>query len=136
MTPPMPLNQRVPGLRFSVELEEAVAKAIAKKREDRHETAVDMAQALRACLKNTFASTAARRALPSSSTPPPSAVPSRAPRAGTSSGSGRPKPRQTLTEVAAAPTVPISRGPLIAIGAALAIVLLVVGIWVGSLLAK
>jgi serine/threonine-protein kinase len=139
----IPINQRVPGLRFSVDLEEVIAKAVAKKRDDRYETAIDLAQALRGCLKNTFASTAARRALPS--TPVPAAPGSSRPperSSGSSgaekrgSGASRPKPRQTLTEVAGAPTVPISRGPIIAIGLVVGVVLLAVGIWVGSMLGK
>jgi serine/threonine protein kinase len=142
--PAIPLNQRVPGLRFSVELEEVLAKSIAKKRDDRYETAVDLAQALRGCLKNTFASTAARRALPSTPVPGPtsSRPPERSSGAERSStrapgsGSGRPKSRSTLTEIAGAPTVPISRGPTIAISVVLGLVLLAVGIWVGSMLGK
>ncbi len=45
--PPIPLNQRVPGRTFAVGLEAALAKALAKKPEDRFATAADFAEALR-----------------------------------------------------------------------------------------
>ena len=86
--PPIPLNERVPGKRFSPELEAVIAKALAKKRDDRYETAVDFAQALRGCLKNPLASTAARRALPSDPSPPPAAV-ALEPAAGAATRAGR-----------------------------------------------
>jgi hypothetical protein len=117
----------VPGKHFSAELQAVIAKAVAKQREDRHETTIDFAQALRACLKDPLASTAARRALPSTAAP------------SAQSSSGRPSGRaasRTLTEIDTAPTVPVSRGPLIAIAAAAAVVLLILGVWLGSLMSK
>jgi eukaryotic-like serine/threonine-protein kinase len=44
--PPIPLNQRVPELRFPAALEGVLQKAMAKKRDDRYQTARDFAQAL------------------------------------------------------------------------------------------
>jgi eukaryotic-like serine/threonine-protein kinase len=114
----IPLNQRVAGKRFSSDLEKAIAKALEKKRDDRYATAVDFALALRACLKNPLGSTAARRALPSDP-PRPSAG-----------------PRTTAPATALdhdAPVVPVSRGPMIAIGAGLAILLVAIGIWLGAM---
>jgi serine/threonine-protein kinase len=119
---PIPLNSRVDGKRFSLELEEVIGKSIAKKKEDRYETAVDFAVALKKCLKNPLASTAARRALPSE---PPRQT-------------SQP-PRETAPaavhhdDVA---TVPVTRGPMIAVGAGLAFVLIALGVWLGSMLGK
>ncbi len=50
--PPIPLSQRVPGLKFSPELEATIAKALAKKPDDRYATAADFAEALRGCLSD------------------------------------------------------------------------------------
>jgi len=60
--PPIPLSQRVPGLKFSPELEATIAKALAKKPDDRYATAADFAEALRGCLSD-------------ASEPPPSIAP-------------------------------------------------------------
>jgi serine/threonine protein kinase len=49
--PPIPISQRVPGLKFSAELEATIAKALAKKPDDRYATAADFAEALRGCLR-------------------------------------------------------------------------------------
>jgi serine/threonine protein kinase len=114
---PILLNQRVPGKRFSRELETILAKAMAKRREDRFDTAIEFAQALRRCLTNPMASTAARRAMPSQPAP-----------AAQSATSGA-----SSVEVDP-PLVPVTRGPLIAIGAIAAVLLLALGIWLGKLL--
>jgi serine/threonine-protein kinase len=114
----IPLNQRVPGKRFSSDLEKAIAKALEKKRGDRYETAVDFALALRACLQNPLGSTAARRALPSDPPRP--------------SGSARTTAPATVPDHDA-PMIPVSRGPLIAIGAGVAILLIAIGIWLGAM---
>jgi eukaryotic-like serine/threonine-protein kinase len=45
--PPIPLSKRVEGLAFPRELDEVVAKAMAKKRADRHQSAIQFAAALR-----------------------------------------------------------------------------------------
>ena len=119
----IPLNDRVPGKRFSLELEAVIAKSLAKKREDRHETAVDFAQALRACLKNRREHRRAARTAVDGAVATRSALARHEPAAGPAA-----PPSKTLTEIAAAPTVPVSRGPLIAIAAAAAFVLLVLGI--------
>jgi eukaryotic-like serine/threonine-protein kinase len=118
--PAIPLNQRLPGKRFSSELEAVIAKALQKKPADRYETAVDLAQALRGCLRDSLGSTAARRALPSNPAPAPA-----------SSGAARStKPTAEVDP----PVVPVSRGPLIAIGAGLAVVLIAVGVWLGAMM--
>ena len=109
----------MPGKRFSVELEQVLAKSIAKKNEDRYETAIDFALALKGCLKNSFASTAARRALPSE---PPKAV------------SQPPRPTAPAAQAEDAATVPVTRGPMIMVGAGVAFVLIALGIWLGSML--
>jgi serine/threonine-protein kinase len=49
--PPIPISQRVPGLKFSAELEATILKALAKKPDDRYATAADFAEALRGCLR-------------------------------------------------------------------------------------
>jgi serine/threonine protein kinase len=121
---PIPLNQRVAGKTFSRDLEAVLLKTMAKRPEDRYETAVELAQALRRCLTNPMASTAARRALPSDPAP-------------TTRASAR--PAATTGPAGAAPdfdppSVPLSRGPLIWIGAGVALLLLLLGVWLGKLL--
>jgi serine/threonine-protein kinase len=119
---PIPLNSRVDGKRFSLELEEVIGKSISKKKEGRYETAVDFAVALKRCLKNPLASTAARRALPSEPPKPSSQA-----------------PRETAPAAFHhddAAIVPVTRGPMIAVGAGLAVVLIALGIWLGSMLGK
>ncbi len=118
--PAIPLNQRTPGKRFAVELEAAIARALSKKREDRFDTTIDFAHALRRCLSNPLASTAARRALPSDPAPAHPGSPSGAPRRTAASGDDP-------------PVLPFSRGPMIAIGVGVAVVLLLLGVWLGSL---
>jgi serine/threonine-protein kinase len=115
--PAIPLNQRLPGRHFSKDLEAVIAKALEKKRSDRYETAIDFAQALRGCLKNQLASTAARRALPSDPAPSPTRST---------------KPRASMVDDP--PVVPVSRGPMIAIGAGLAVLLIAIGVWLGAAL--
>jgi serine/threonine-protein kinase len=129
---PIPLNQRIPGKVFSRELENVLGKAMAKDREKRYETAVDFAQALKRCLVNPMASTAARRALPSNPAPSSSAS-SFKPDAPAKKASVRPRAQVTELE-ADPPMVPVSRGPLITIGVILAVLLLALGIWLGKTL--
>jgi serine/threonine protein kinase len=45
--PPIPLSERVPGLRFPKGLDEAIAKALAKSPHDRYQSAIEFAAALR-----------------------------------------------------------------------------------------
>jgi serine/threonine-protein kinase len=45
--PPIPLDERVPGKKFPPGLSDVVAKALAKKPEDRYESAADFAEALK-----------------------------------------------------------------------------------------
>ncbi len=123
---PIPLNRRVPGKRFSRDLEAALQKAMAKRPEDRFETAIELAQALRRCLTNPLASTAARRALPSDPAPARSRRPSAA--------AAQPIASRAIATEADPPEVPVSRGPLIAIGAGVALLLLLLGVWLGRLL--
>ena len=129
--PPIPLNQRVSGLRFPTELDTAIKKSLEKSRDKRYATAVDFAHALRACLKSSMASTAARRALPSD--PAPSPAP---PTASSMAPRSRAPSATALTADADAPVVPVTRGPMIVIFAALAVVLLGLGVWLGASLGQ
>jgi serine/threonine protein kinase len=122
--PPVPLNKRLPDKRFSVALESALAKALAKKPDDRYATAVEFAQALKACLTNPLATTNARRALPSEPAPPRSA-------AAETESNKRMRGESRASQLDPI-EVPVSRGPLIAISVGLVVVLLVLGIWLGS----
>ncbi|MGD8860419.1 MAG: serine/threonine-protein kinase [Myxococcales bacterium] len=123
---PIKLNQRVPGKSFSPELEAAIDKALAKKKEDRYATAIEFADALKACMGD-MASTAARRAMPSD----PARPPQDGSRHGGQPAPGSPPARREDTEPA---VVPVSRGPRIALGIAGAVILLLLGIWLGSTL--
>jgi serine/threonine-protein kinase len=119
--PPIALNKRVEGKRFSPELEAVLQKSLAKRREDRYETAIHFAQALRRCLGNPMASTAARRALPSDPAP-----------VKTSSGRA-PAAAQANDADPDPPELPVSRGPLIAIGVGVALLLLALGVLLGRM---
>jgi eukaryotic-like serine/threonine-protein kinase len=125
--PPIPLNQRVSGLRFPVDLESAIKKALEKSRDKRYATAVDFAHALRGCMKSSMASTAARRALPST---PPTAS------ASSSSGAAPRAPSAAALSDTDAPVVPVTRGPTIALFTAVALVLLGLGVWLGATLGQ
>jgi serine/threonine protein kinase len=48
--PPIPLSKRAPDIAFPEGLEAVIAKAIAKTPDDRYQTALDFAEALRRCL--------------------------------------------------------------------------------------
>jgi cobalamin biosynthesis Mg chelatase CobN len=78
-----------------------------------------------------MANTAARRALPSdpAPSPMPSAGSSVAPRSRAPSAAA-------LTAETDAPVVPVTRGPMIVIFAALAVVLLGLGVWLGASLGQ
>jgi serine/threonine-protein kinase len=121
--PPIPLSDRVAGRRFDPQLDAVISKALAKKREDRYETAIDLANALRACLPKDFLSTSARRAMPSSGAP-----------ASTSDKPVSAAPQLSPSDVGA-PKVPVSRTPMIVVAIGVAVVLLFVGMWLGSRLA-
>jgi eukaryotic-like serine/threonine-protein kinase len=126
--PPIPLNKRLPDKRFSVALEGVLSKALNKKPDDRYATAVEFAQALKKCLTNPMATTAARRALPSDPAPS-SAAASGAPAKGRSESARAPSRPSQLDPV----EVPVSRGPLIAISVGLVVVVLVLGIWLSTM---
>jgi serine/threonine protein kinase len=100
--PPIPISQRVPGLKFSAELEATIAKALAKKPDDRYATAADFGEALRGCLRES--------AEPASTGAPPSPG-SLAPVAG-SSGTGSPSIRSDTHVM----SVPVSRTPSLLLG--------------------
>ena len=69
--PPIPVSQRVPGLKFTPELEATIAKALAKKPDDRYATAADFGEALRGCLREpTGPQSIAPSQQPPSSLPP------------------------------------------------------------------
>jgi hypothetical protein len=118
------LNQRVPGKSFPVALEAAITRALAKKREERFETSVEFGYALKRCLSNPLANTAAGRALPSDP------APRSAGGARSSATDGGP------SSDADPPSVPVTRGPMIALGVLGAVLLLVLGVWLGSMLGK
>jgi eukaryotic-like serine/threonine-protein kinase len=125
---PIPLNKRTPDRRFPLELEAAIGKAIARHREDRHDSAADFARALRRCLKHPMGSTGARRFEGQATT------------GGASSGAPRsqrpPSSRRPPQEAPRRSESPMSRGPLIAIGVCAALLLLAAGAWIGSLLGR
>lgn len=123
--PPIPLSKRVPGKEFSPQLDAVIDKALAKRRENRYATAVEFAEALRACLTEDVVSTGALRALPSAK-PPGVRVRSASPAAA---------PAEPLEESLPAPP-PARRGPLVAAGIVAAVLLLVLGAWLGSLLGR
>ena len=125
--PPVPLNKRLPDKRFSVQLENVLSKALAKKPDDRYATSVEFAQALRSCLTNPLATTAARRALPSEPAPPSS---SSARQAESTAPAVRTQARHS-SQVDPV-VVPVSRGPLIAISVGVVVVVVAVAIWIGS----
>jgi eukaryotic-like serine/threonine-protein kinase len=125
---PIPLNKRTPDRRFPLELEAAIGKAIARHREDRHDSAADFARALRRCLKHPMGSTGARRFEGQATT------------GGASSGAPRsqrpPSSRRPPQDAPRRSESPMSRGPLIAIGVCAALLLLAAGAWIGSLLGR
>ena len=114
--PPIPLNERVSGLHFPDALEAAIEKALAKKRDDRHATAREFADALRASLGGA----AVARGAASPSSPPT------APRLEFSDS--RP-PAYHGTE---APDVPRQRGPMVVLGVIVVLVVLALGAWLGK----
>jgi serine/threonine protein kinase len=124
---PIPLNKRTPDRRFPLELEAAIGKAIARNRDDRHDSAADFARALRRCLKNPMGSTGTRRFEGQAST---GTSTSDAPRSKRPPSSRRPPEAPRRSEQ------PISRGPLIAFAVGAALLLLAAGAWIGSLLGR
>jgi eukaryotic-like serine/threonine-protein kinase len=125
---PIPLNKRTPDRRFAPELEAAIGKAIARSRDDRHDSAADFARALRRCLKHPMGSTGSRRFEGQATT---GAGSSDAPRSKRPPSSRRPPP-----EAPRRSELPVSRGPLIALGVGAALLLLAAGAWIGSLLGR
>jgi serine/threonine-protein kinase len=123
---PVPLNKRLPDRRYPATLEATISKALAKKPDDRYATAIDFAQALKACLTNPLATTNARRAMPSDPVPareaPAAAKSSPAVAAAVSMRPSQLDPVE----------VPVSRGPLIAISVGVVLVILALGIWLGT----
>jgi serine/threonine-protein kinase len=75
MEPPILLNERVPGKQFPVGLQDVIARALAKKPEDRFQTASEFATALAV-----FGEPGSERLLPAlSPSPPPMGKPNNAP---------------------------------------------------------
>ena len=113
--PPIPLNERVSGLHFSDELQAALAKALAKKPDDRHATAKEFGEALRQSMGNS--GDFARGGVSPSSPPAPRLdfADSSSPSRGTD-----------------APVVPRHRGPMLALGVILILVVLALGAWLGK----
>lgn len=121
--PPIPLSQRVPGKAFSDALEATLMKALAKRREERPASALEFAQQLKACLGANNSSTAANRALPSANvgnlpSTPPAAI------------------REQEIPAHAVPAAPISKLPLVLLGAAIGLAVAGVGFFLLSLLVK
>lgn len=113
--PPIPLSRRVPGRTFSGALESALMGALAKRREERPSSALEFAQQLKACLGANISSTAANRSLPSVNGNLPSTPPTASP------------------QVAAAPHVPVmpvSKVPLVLLGAAIGLAVAGLGFFI------
>jgi serine/threonine-protein kinase len=127
--PPLPLNGRVPGRTFSPQLGAAVAKALEKKRDNRYSTTLEFAEALKRCLSNP---------------PPPSGRPgptSGSPGTSESAESDDPAPAgpvvlKRVTDATEPPSVPVSKGPMIALAIGGALLVLAVGIWLGSVISQ
>ncbi len=125
---PIPLSERVPGKTFAPELDATIARALAKKPDDRYDTAVDFAEALKGCSPEGLLSTAARRAVPASQ-PAPSSKPAGAshqPAGGSSVVQNESDP----------PTVPTSRTPTLLLGLAIGVGVAVVGYFALTLLSR
>ena len=128
----IPLDERVSGKSFAPALVETIAKSLEKKKEDRYDTALDFAAALKGCLRGGIANTAARRAMPSQPAPQKAEA---KPEARTQPAKTRADPSGTIQSQPGPPQVPVSNGPKVALGIGAAILLLLLGIWLGSLMA-
>jgi serine/threonine-protein kinase len=126
--PPIPLSKRIPGKTFAPELDAVMEKALAKKPENRYETAVDFAEALKGCLAENLLSTAARRAVPASARPAASAQASNRPRAEVNNA--------VMQTEADPPQVPVSKAPTLVLGLAIGIGVAIVGYLALAMLAK
>jgi serine/threonine-protein kinase len=73
---PIPLSNRVPGKTFPAELDAVIAKALAKNRDDRFQTAADFAGALQRAIGAPVTNGATPGAPLSTASPPKSSVPS------------------------------------------------------------
>lgn len=121
--PPIPLSLRVPGKAFTQELDATLTRALAKRREQRPASALEFAQQLKACLGGGLGNTAARRALPgSSSNPPVGATPLALQQAFVASHAG--------SDVTDEPELPLSKAPLLLLGAAIGLAIAGVAFYV------
>lgn len=121
--PPIPLSQRVPGKSFSDALEATLMRALAKRREERPASALEFAQQLKACLGANISSTAANRSLPSANV---GNLPSTPPSAN----------REQPISARPVPVAPISKVPLVLLGAAIGLAVAGVGFFLLSVLLK
>jgi len=121
--PPIPLSQRVPGKRFSRELELTLMRALSKPREERPASALEFGQQLKACLSANLGNTAARRALPGVSSNPPAAAPPAAADAPV-------YPAQASSDDQVEPEVPVSKAPLVLLGAGIGLAMATVAFYV------
>jgi len=125
--PPLPLNGRVPGREFSAQLADAIGKALEKKRDNRYATALEFADALKRCLSNSPAS--ARPAASVTGTAPTAPMQS-------VEGSSEPVTLKRVAEATEPPVVPVSAGPKIALALGAALLVLALGVWLGSAISQ
>jgi serine/threonine-protein kinase len=138
---PLPLTGRAAGRSFSDALEQVVRKALAKKRDDRYATALDFADALKGCLGSNPGAGPAGSAGPAA--PVASGAGGTAPAGSTAVGRNAPSAAVSappavhvahgMTEP---PTIPRTKAPLLAIAFGVGLLLLVIGVWVGSSLGR
>ncbi|MDW8364042.1 MAG: hypothetical protein RMK74_16760, partial [Myxococcales bacterium] len=140
--PPVPLRQRAPDRNIPQAVEDVVMRALAKKREDRWQTAAEFGRALRDALPRPVA-TVALRALPgglpdpsaAAGSPPTTVASASAPASPTAqppaaaanaSGASAPSPPRVAPGTESAPALPSSSTPWIVLG--LGVVMLLVGL--------
>jgi serine/threonine protein kinase len=126
--PPIPLNNRVPGRQFSQTLCEALAKSLEKKRDNRYATTLEFAEALKRCLTNPPVS--ARPAAPVVATAPTATMQT------SDEAASAPTVIRRATDGTEPPTVPVSRGPMIVLAIGAALLVLAVGVWLGSVISQ
>jgi len=112
--PPIPLSERIPGLTFPPKLDAVIEKSLAKNRDNRYATALELAEALQDCLTTGAAA-------PAPAAPAPAASPA-------------PVPSSANAPTESPP--PARKGPIVAFGIVPAVFLLVIRAWLGSMLGR